>query len=124
MVSSMPSARAPGRPGVRVAQGPISAVGTYVVVGLMVAWSEYDRRLAVGLERAVTEGAAGTDMIEVFNGDEVTTLQDLNQYIPDLGDGAAQSPWVGVWKDGRPWFSLGGASAIAWLQDRYGISSI
>jgi hypothetical protein len=109
--------------GVRVPHGPITVVGAHVVVGLMVAWSQYDRDIALGIERALAEGRCGTDTIEIFNGDDALTLQDLSQYIPDLGEEAAQNPWVGVWQDGKHWFSLGGASASAWLYNRYGIQA-
>ena len=109
--------------GVRVEGGPITDAGVHVVVGLMVAWSEHDRRLALGLDYAVESGRAGADVIEVFDGDSIRTLEDLEKYIPDLGEAAIQNPWVGVWRDGRPWFSFGGAAATAWLHDRYGITS-
>jgi hypothetical protein len=108
---------------VRVEDGPIHDDGIHVVVGLMVAWNDYDRRLALALDRAVESGRAGTDTIEVFDGDSILTQEDLTGYIPDLGEATMQEPWVGVWKDGRPWFTFCGPAATAWLQDRYGMTN-
>lgn len=112
------------RLGVREAGGPISDIGVHLVVGLMVSWSNYDRNLAIGLDLAIAHGRAGTDTIEVFNGDSITTFEELRLYIPNLEEQEAiQNPWVGVWMDGRPWYSFAGAAATAWLHSRYGVTT-
>lgn len=50
-----------------------------------------------------------------------TAIADLHQYIPEWEE-SMHSPWLGVWRDGKPWFTMAGHSAKSWLCDRYGIT--
>lgn len=107
----------------REPDGPITPVGLHVVLGLMVAWNDYERRLLVELERAFAGGQTESDLIEIFNADQITSIEELQTYIPGWREGMS-SPWLGVWADGEQWFRLSGAAAMTWVCDRYGIVSV
>lgn len=102
--------------GWREPNGPVSDIGTTVVVGLAPAWNGYDRELLLLLERAAAEPRA--EHIEVFDVDAALTVQDLAALVP--GESTYLSlPFLAVWTDGQPWFQDCGGSAAAWLWDRY-----
>jgi hypothetical protein len=101
--------------------GPITHLGLHIVLGLMVAWNDYERRLVIELERAIEDGRTKGDVIEVFNADRISSVADLQEHITGWEEGMS-SPWLGVWRDGELWFRMAGAAATTWLCDRYGLA--
>lgn len=98
---------------------PVPA-GEVLLVGVMVGWNTYDQELVAALDEAVADGRAGGDVVAVFAADDLTSPQQLEAIFPGLGS-AGQSPYIGLWEDGRLRLVDGGASAMAFLTDRYGL---
>ena len=109
------------RLGWRDPAGPIAHIGLHIVLGLMVAWNNYERRLVIELEQAMQDGRTEGDIVEIFNADLVASVAELQKYIAGWDEGMS-SPWMGVWRDGELWFRMGGPAATTWLCDRYGLS--
>ncbi len=102
--------------GWREPNGPVSDIGTTVVVGLATAWNHYDRELLLLLGGAAADARA--ERIEVFDVDAALTVQDLAALIPSETP-FLTLPFLGVWTNGQAWFQDSGASAATWLWDRY-----
>lgn len=94
--------------------------GSFILVGVAVAWNLYDQELVASLDDAVAEGRVGGDQVAVFSADLLTRPEEVASFIPGLAD-VAQSPYVGWWQEGKLRYAGSGPTATSFICDRYGL---
>lgn len=94
--------------------------GVFLLVGAMISWNGYDQQLVAALDEAVADGRTDGDLVAVFPADGLTSPAEVVAVFPGLHN-AAQSPYVGLWEDGRLRLADAGASAMSFLSDRFGL---
>lgn len=110
------------RSGLCIGCAEVPAKGVFIRVGVQAEWNHYDRELLVFLEGAVETGRAADDTLEVVLVDRLESVPALLERFPELERPVTVGPFLGVWRDREMWFCSHGASAVAWLKDRYGMA--
>src|SRR5207244_428451 len=98
---------------------PIWSEGRRILLGVMTA-SMYDMRLLDVLDAAVATGETGTDRVEVFNWQSITSEAEQDRYVPGVGF-VFHTPVIGMWEHGRLTATSSGPEARDALLSHYGL---
>lgn len=91
--------------------------GTHVLLGVA-TYSLEDLRLLDVLESKLSNQAGRRETIHLFDVSACSEMEDFERYLPGIGK-VFQTPVVGLWEDGVLRYKAQGASATAWLQQRF-----
>ena len=100
---------------------PIPA-GVFMLVGVMVGWNRYDQELAAALDEAVDDGRTDDDVVGVLAVDRLRSPQEVQAIFPELPAATGPSPYLAHWENAILRHVDHGASAAAFLSDRYALS--
>lgn len=75
-------------------------------------------RLLDVLESKLSNQAGRSETIHLFDVSACSEMGDFELYIPAIGK-VFQTPVVGLWEDGVLRYKAQGASATAWLRQRF-----
>lgn len=107
---------------VRWAHGDSLPAGVFVLVGVMIGWNRYDQELAAALDEALADGRTHDDIVGIVAADGLDSPEAVQAVFPGLDAARGPSPYLAYWEDGRLRLVDHGASAAAFLSDRYGLS--